>query len=199
MITWKELKNKIKKEEKHGKRVPGVTQLAGLGVPVLISGSFDSDCSIEVYENGLVSYREGKRKVVFPVESCGEITYKFCDDKTEVIRDSSLDEEAWYLPLILEGNQKITKNRKDCVDRHEVPVGEKDSAWEEFSWSPDFLHGIWMEAITTVLPERQREIFFMYVDGGYSVKEIADILGIARQSVERRLESAVRRIKKEVL
>ena len=197
MITWKELKEKIKKEEGYAKRVPGVTQLSELGIPEIISGSFDPDCTIQVFENGLVSYHEGKRKVVFTVESCKKITYKFCDDRTKTIENSALDEEAWYLPLILEGNQKITDNCEDYLERKEIPVGEKEDVWDKFSWSPDFLHGVWMDTICAVLPERQREVFFMYVNGGYSVNEIAEITGTTRQNVNNRLKLATNRIKME--
>ena len=198
MITWKELKDRIGREEEQGKRVPTLRQLQDSGVPAILTMNVDEDCRICVFQNGLVAYQEGNRYAVFSIESCKKITYQFGDGESAIITESEMNEEAWYLPLFMIGSDKVTKTREDRARRVEIPVGDKTDLWEKFSGMPAFFNGVLREAVSGILSKRQREILTMYLMG-YTIHEIADITGTTRQNIRNRLKAAAKIIEKEIL
>lgn len=48
----------------------------------------------------------------------------------------------------------------------------------------------------SVMTDKQREVFLLYYKEGYTQQQIADMLGLTKQSVSERLSTATHRVKK---
>ncbi len=77
---------------------------------------------------------------------------------------------------------------------------QKEYTWREdqFGESPEtvYLRKETREKMLASMTEKQREVFILYYQYGYTQQEIANMIGIAKQSVNDRLNSAVSKVKK---
>ena len=48
------------------------------------------------------------------------------------------------------------------------------------------------------MTEKQREVFILYFKEGYTQREIAGLIGISKQSVNERLEGAIKKVKNKI-
>ena len=84
---------------------------------------------------------------------------------------------------------------------------QEDSLRREYSWrenrfgeSPEtvYMRKETREEMLASMTDKQREVFVLYYHRGYTQREIADLIGITKQSVNERLEGAVRKAKKKI-
>ena len=77
---------------------------------------------------------------------------------------------------------------------------QKGYTWREdqFGESPEtvYLRKETREKMLASMTEKQREVFILYYQYGYTQQEIANMIGIAKQSVNDRLNSAVSKVRR---
>ena len=132
-----------------------------------------------------------------------------------------LESQPWNLAITLIGDHRVEQNsmnrtgsRTGTKDYDSDDNGDKDGDAEEalensyqneYNWREDQVgedpETIYIrketrrEMLESMTPE-QREVFLLYYKYGYKQKEIAKMLGIDRSSVRRRLDYAVKKVKK---
>ena len=92
----------------------------------------------------------------------------------------------------------------DALDELEEKEGSlrKEYSWREdrFGESPEsvYIRKETREEMLASMTDKQREVFVLYYQYGYTQQEIADMVGISKQSVNERLEGAVKKAKKRI-
>ena len=139
-------------------------------------------------------------------------------------QEDTLDEElllsnSWILAVTLIGDHRIERNNMNrtgsrigtrvysSVDENGDDINDiEDIAYIMGGKRNDRSLGVnpldvfaekdYMDHLMSCLTEKQREVVVLYYRDGYTQQEIGHILGISRESVADRLESALKRIRK---
>ena len=133
-----------------------------------------------------------------------------------------LESQPWVIALTLIGDHRVEQNsmnrrqggRKGTKDYDADDNGDKDGDAEdvveksyrnEYNWREDrigedpltiYIRKETRREMLESMTEKQREVFILYYQYGYNQREIAELIGIDRASVEDRLDSAVKKVKK---
>lgn len=132
-----------------------------------------------------------------------------------------LESLAWFTAVTLVGDHRVDNNlmnRKGSLkgtrDYGSDDYGDKSGSaeeavedelrdeylWREGRYGEDPLEALIREErnreMLAAMTEKQREVFILYYREGYTQQQIADMLGITKQSVGERLSTAVSRVKK---
>ena len=103
-------------------------------------------------------------------------------------------------------NKSLIRGDNEEGDALEEMEEKEDSLRREYSWregrfgeSPEtvYIRKETQEEMLASMTEKQREVFILYFREGYTQQEIADMFGISKQSVNERLEGAVKKAKKK--
>ena len=182
-----------------------------------IAESMDGDC--KVYANGYAVYSNHTGTTVLWLADCCSFTYQFDGlkdkEKDYISPKSTVGEEigrahAWFMAVMLRGDHQVERNSMDRKgDRRgqnknislDYVTEEEEEAAE---WNPGyrfenperaFIRKEMLQDQLAKLTERQREVFLLYHQCGYTQAEIAEMLGIAQQVVARRLAIANSKIR----
>ena len=197
MLTLQDLKWIVKKPEKAGK--PPTARCLLENGKCVVSMENGREIQLLVYQEGYALYRIGKYTTVFPVHSCGDYCYE--NDGQQICVDASFFErQEWYVRLLLEGEDRLAKNRETC---HKGKVVSYHAVSEEWCFLsspalPPLEQLIEKEQILELmglLTERQRDIVILYFYYGETQWEIAKELGITQPTVSQTLMAALRRMR----
>lgn len=133
-----------------------------------------------------------------------------------------LESQPWVLALTLIGDHRVEMNmmnrtgsRTGTRDYDSDDNGDKDGDAEnaveksyqnEYNWREDrvgedpetiYIRKETRREMLECMTDKQREVFILYYQYGYTQQEIADMLGISKQSVNERLEGSVRKVRKK--
>lgn len=162
------------------------------------------DGSLSVYPGGYAVYSNGSGTTVVSICECGEYTYRFHDGEDDLPTESRLllDGEDWSVVVALKGEEQIEAN---LMNRKGDRKGSRQYVedWEHIrveEEAPDVLDAIiqrdMLSELLDCLTERQREVITAYFFDGLTQQQIADKLGIAKQSVNENLKAAIKKMKK---
>ena len=200
------------------KRRPGAVQLRN-NVPRIARIQIGKDSLCEVFCNGYAVYDNGDRKTVLWVPDCGTYTYYFGqlrDNEKQYLKEKEvlgmdvLGPLPWYNVLVLFGENQVEHN----LD-HPKSVGTRSDAdepeeWEmkpAYRWScgahfdnPEeaYIKKEEAEERRRALTDRQRSIYTLYYEEGFTQEEIADILNIGQNTVHYHLQSIAKRLQKDI-
>lgn len=197
MLTLQDLKW-IVKEPETGKKVPTARYLLEQGEQV-VSMENGGEVQLLVFREGYVLYRIGKYTTVFPVHSCGDYCYE--NDGRQVCVDASFfEQQEWYVRLLLEGEDRLAKNREMCHKEKVVSYHAVSEEWFFLSSPalPPLEQLVEKEQILELmglLTKRQRDIVILYFYYGETQWEIAKELGITQPTVSQTLMAALRRMR----
>ena len=143
-----------------------------------------------------------------------------CPAKT-TLPDGTLESQPWAIPVTLIGEHRIEANlmnrmgsRTGTTDFDSNDNGDKDGdaevkveesyrkeyTWRDGRFGEDPLEHVLREErkreMLGAMTDKQREVFVMYFQKGYTQQEIADIKMISQVAVKHLLDKAVARIKK---
>lgn len=135
--------------------------------------------------------------------------------------DGFLSAQPWILAVTLIGDHRIEANsmnrtgsRKDTTDYDSADNGDKDGDAEEALADPYRRAFNWYdgrmgenpqnaverretrEEMLADMTDKQREAFIMYFRDGMTQEEIASYIGVSRDSINDRLEGALKKAKK---
>ena len=197
MVTLQDLKWIVKqpgKEEKvptarhlleHGKRVVGMEN--------------GGDVQLLVFVEGWALYRVGKYATVFPVHSCGGYCYE--SHGQQICVDAAFfEKQEWYVRLMLEGEDRLAKNRESSRKGKIVSYHAVSEDWF-FLASPvlppleQLIEREQILELMGLLTERQRDIVILYFYYGKTQWEIAQELCVSQPTVSQALMAALRRMR----
>ena len=117
MLTLQELKQITGRPEQSDK-IPSAKYLERHDTVVAVQ-RLDTDTKITVYKSGYVLYRVCSRATVFSLFQCRKYLYESENEEIS-IGESFFDKQPWYVRLILEGEDRLNRNRevqehKNCI------------------------------------------------------------------------------------
>ena len=163
----------------------------------------------QVFSNGYAIFDNGQRKAVLWVPDCRTSTYYFTE-LTETEKQYQKDRDhhgeaetgamLWYDALMIRGEDRIENNSRFPVTIGTCSDFEEDDevVKPEPNWycavhidGPEeaYLKKEEREEALAAMTEEQREAFVLF-EKGYKQREISEMLGIGRTSVQDRLDGA---------
>lgn len=199
MLTLWEIKQNVKNPVGE-RKLPTAKQLQNAG-RVVAGRRIGADAEIRVYHCGYAVYKVGKYATVFPVHACGDYLYVLCGE-IFCIRESFFDGQEWYVRLVLEGEDRVSRNRESQEQGKNISYSAVSEEWEQMAdtaQSP--LEQIIVKEsvgeLMGLLTKRQRMIVCQFFFCRKTQKEIAEELGVAAPIVSKTISNSLRQIRKK--
>jgi len=159
----------------------------------------NSDGSVRCYSSGYAAYSSVSGKTVFSVFDCDTYTYESeIGEAGVVISREQIADMKWDIPLVLLGESRVANNLLNREIKHRHLLGE-DNDIEDFASSYDDSNPAdSIKEYCESLTEKQKQIIELYFVYEYSQREIAEILGIHKSTVQTIVERAIKKIRKIV-
>ena len=109
MLTLQELKQVVSNREER-RKVPSAKYLRENDVAVAKQRLMDC-AEIIAYQTGYVLYCVGDYATVFPLFTCRDYVFE-AERKIAVVEENFFDDQPWYVRLILEGEDRLWRNRE---------------------------------------------------------------------------------------
>ena len=197
MVTLQDLKWIVKQPGK-AEKAPTARHLLEHGKRV-VSMENGRDVQLLVFAEGWALYRVGKYTTVFPVHSCGGYCYE--SHGRQIFVDAAFfEEQEWYVRLMLEGEDRLMKNRESSRKGKVVSYHAVSEEWF-FLASPvlppleQLIEKEQILELMGLLTKRQRDIVILYFYYGETQGEIAKTLGVSQPAVSQALMAALRRMR----
>lgn len=177
------------------------------------------DC--KVFSNGYAVYTNGIGTTVLWLPDCRTFTYYFGEltDKEKdyltqksTVDETVFDEQPWFMAVMLRGDHQVEQNAMNRtggrMDKDKSVSLDEITEKEEVEWRPGYrfenpesayIRKEMMQEQLAKLTDRQREVFVLYHQYGYSQREIAEMLGIGQRAVSFRLEAAESKVRVEAM
>ena len=125
MLTLQELKQVVGNREER-RKVPSARYLRENDVAVVKQRLIDG-AEIIAYRTGYVFYCVGDYGTVFPLFTCRDYVYE-AGRKITVVKEDFFDNQPWYVRLILEGEDRLCRNREvrehnNCISYSHISEG----------------------------------------------------------------------------
>lgn len=126
MLTLQELKQVVGNREER-RKVPSARYLRENDVAVVKQRLIDG-AEIIAYQTGYVFYCVGDYGTVFPLFTCRDYVYE-AGRKITVVKEDFFDNQPWYVRLILEGEDRLCRNREvrehnNCISYSHISEAE---------------------------------------------------------------------------
>lgn len=177
------------------------------------------DC--KVFSNGYAVYTNEIGTTVLWLPDCRTFTYYFGEltDKEKdyltqksTVDETVFDEQPWFMAVMLRGDHQVEQNAMNRtggrMDKDKSVLLDEIKEKEEVEWrlgcrfeNPEsaYIRKETMQEQLAKLTDRQREVFVLYHQYGYSQREIAEMLGIGQRAVSFRLEAAESKVRVEAM
>ena len=93
---------------------------------IFVSKSIATNVKISVYQNGYALYEISGLATVFPIWDCQNYRYEMEQNE---ISEQWFEKEAWYLRLILEGEDRINRNLETRQQRKSISYSAVSEEW----------------------------------------------------------------------
>ena len=196
MLTFRELKGMSVIPEA-GTKFPTARYLRECDVPIVAVQRTDG-VSLTAYRNGYAQYCVYKHSTIFPFHLYEECRYE-CNSQIIYVPGQFFEDKAWFVRLILEGEDRLSKNQEAKEQRRCISYPSVSEEWESLADRKEFVleRMIKREAIEKImetLTGRQRRVIYLYYFQRETQREIASELGISRATVAGILAQAVRKM-----
>lgn len=189
------------------RRIPSAKFLLDSDLRVVVREVLSENTVISVYENGYVLYQVAGYATVFPLHPCKDYSYDSLNGEPSLIRVELFDREAWYVRLMIEGEDRIMKNQDERVQKHSISYSAIAEDWNVLQFEENGYDQIenqdlieqtlyFLENNTT---ENQRMVLQMHFYEGMSCREIAKKLGVTHQAVSSSVRRFAEAVRKEIL
>lgn len=202
MFTLKELKNMVK-QAGNAKRVPSRKGILQSDSKIVVSKSIGYQAKIEIYDNGYVMYTVGRYCTVFPLHFSSAYRYGTVSD-TLYLSEEDMENEVWYVRLVLEGEDRIAHNQNNRQDARIVSYSGIGEDWKVLGTRMSLLEEMLEhekeecteEKVLSLLTEKQRYVVKrQYMDHARQ-EEISEELGVSQQAVSDMSKKAKRRLER---
>lgn len=199
MLTLWEIKQTV---ENPGERrdVPTAKCLRDAGT-VVASRSMGTEAEIMVYQCGYAVYRIGKYATVFPVHACGDYLYPLCGEML-CIAESFFDCQEWYVRLVLEGEDRVSRNRESREQERRISYSAVSEDWKLLmdmgqSTLEQIIVKESVREMLELLTERQRTVIIQFFFCRKTQKEIGEELGsVSQQAVSLLISAALQTMRR---
>jgi RNA polymerase sigma factor, sigma-70 family len=181
-------------------KLPTARQLRESGA-VVARERFGGEAEISVYQDGCVLYQVGSRATVFSIRSCGDYFYTSDGDAVH-LPGQYFDRERWYLRLVLEGEDRLDRNREEKERSRKVSYSAESEEWAVMEDAAEpaierLARQETVEEMLQTLTEKQKTVICGYYLQEKTQGQIAEELGISRHAVRDSLLRAVNKIRKK--
>ncbi len=168
---------------------------------IIVSKSIATNVKISVYQNGYAIYEISGLATVFSVWDCQNYRYEMEQNE---ISEQWFEKEAWYLRLILEGEDRINRNLEARQQRKSISYSAVSEEWGvlsslEVTVLETTIRKETMQELLVLLTDRQKEVILQYFWEQKSQSEIAEKLGISHAAVSKILTRAIARLRKKCM
>lgn len=173
------------------RKVISAKELRESGIEIICKEIINRDADIAVYKNGYVLYHVGKHSTVFFVPECSSYSYDSVETAS-VLEGSFFENEAWYVRLIMEGEDRMTENfRKSDVKQKTCSYSDYETDYLEDMADPsgDFVTELlgkeYVDELMNQLTAQQRTAIYYYYIEGLTQEQIGRMMHISNVSVHR--------------
>ena len=202
-MTLRELLERTKKTGTA--RVPGKVALKESATRIACHES--DGFEISVYSCGYALAEAGNRWTVFRVGDCGGYEYEVDEadkellgDKDYRFKDDYFMDLPWTVRLTMEALDRLERNNDEREDQliseHPDEPGPRSRLYGRYiSVEEEVLRNIEREEMLASLTTKHREAYELYFEMGYTLEEAGEIPSVSRESVRKRLEGLVKKLK----
>lgn len=181
-------------------KIPTAKELRESG-QIIASKQLGMDAKIYVYQSGFAIYQICGRSTVFSIHSCRDYLY-LMDGSMVHLEDCFFEDEKWYLRLVLEGEDRLSRNQEERERSWKVSYSAVSEDWlaMENLEEPMIDYLVKQETVAEVLQiltEKQRTMIQKYYIQGKTQTQISKELGISRLAVRDSISHAIRKIQKK--
>lgn len=207
-MTLRELQTLISSTK--GLSIPTAKALRTTDTPVAVYST--TNFSITVYACGFALAKSYKRTTVVRVDACRDYKYQTLHDKIADTKKSATPSHvgfdvfldiAWPVRIMLTAEDQLEENNDKAAHR---AISEHPAIAADVKEYNRYVHGesvedmvineIMKAEMLSTLTDKQREVYVLYYDEGYTLQEIGEMLGVTWVSVRNRLEGAMKKIHK---
>ena len=205
-MTLRELRERVGSTK--GIRRISMAQIAVSGKPLEIYES--DDYQILVYPIGFALAKSGRRMTAVRIDECGDYTYD-CDldfpkPGEENVNPNFLSveyflDQPWPIRIMMEADDQFQKNEDSregkWICKHAEIADDKN--WMlggYYSFEDALIARMEKEEMLKSLTEKQRKVFHLYYEKGYTQEETADKLKIGRTTVKHHIEAILTNLRK---
>lgn len=197
MLTLQELKQVVSNREER-RKVPSAKYLRENEVAVAKQRLMDC-AEIIAYQTGYVLYCVGDYATVFPLFTCRDYVYE-AERKIAVVEEDFFDDQPWYVRLILEGEDRLWRNRETREHNNCVSYSCISEEWCELADKGQcLLEKIIAEEtvreLMDLLTERQRQMIQRIYFQQKTQKEVSHELGITVPAVSKCISQAMQKMR----
>lgn len=179
-----------------GMKLPTAKSLRESGVEIVASASVGEAGQLTVYRNGFYIYRTESGSTVHAVDRCMEYIYEG-DDALDA---SLLDDEVWMVRLALEGEDRLERNNNAREGNNHFSYSddavERNDLRDPRDFSTEYEERELLMKLMGCLTTKQQMVMQMFFVAGMTLQQIADSLGIRKQSVADQVRAIEKKIKK---
>ena len=203
MLTLRELK-KILDIPAPGQKAPTAKELRASAEPAA-EHFLRGDAGITAYKNGYAVYSVCGAATVFCIHTCGGYCYDPDSGENPCSIGSGLfDGEAWYLRLVLEGEDRLCRNCEAREQDRSVSYSIVSEEWGELDSGREtvlerIVQAETVEGFLSVLSDRQRQAVRLFYLEQKTERQIAGELGISAPAVSKILAKSVNRMRQSGL
>ena len=197
MLTLQELKQVVG-NRKEKRKVPSARYLRENDVAVVKHRLIDG-AEIIAYQTGYVFYCAGDYGTVFPLFTCRDYVYE-AERKIAVVEENFFDDEPWYVRLILEGEDRLWRNREtrehnncisySCISEEWCELADKRQCRLERMMAEETVR-----ELMNLLTERQRQMIQRIYFQQQTQKEVSHELGITVPAVSKCISQAMQKMR----
>lgn len=200
MLTLRELKNKAETAPS-GQKTPIARELRS-SRKLIAERKIGESAGIAACRNGYAVYHAGRDTTVFRIHSCSGYCYDSGSSPCS-IGGRMFDTEAWYLRLVLEGEDRLFRNPASREQGWSVSYSAASEEWcglySGYSGAESTLDGIiraeTVENLLSMLTERQRRAAVLFYLEQKTERQIAEEPGITAPAVSRILAKSFIRMR----
>lgn len=166
--------------------------------------------TIEISEDGKVTYAVGRKKTTFDLSECDSFTYEFeaSNEKVVITEDmisETVEVEPWLWLVISKGEERLQYNNEQTETRRHHSYSDQNDKYDTLIADEDALDKVLsnlekeavIKAIHLLEPQQQELIRDVYVKD-ISMAEIARRDGVYKSSVTKRMNRVLEQLRKNI-
>ncbi|MDW7663208.1 MAG: sigma factor-like helix-turn-helix DNA-binding protein [Bacillota bacterium] len=166
--------------------------------------------TIEISEEGKVTYAVGKKKTTFDLSECDSFTYEFeaTNEKVEITEEMITETEGvepWLWLVISKGEERIEYNNNQTESRRHHSYSDQNDKFDTLMAEEDALDMVLVnlekealrDAIQTLEPQQQELVMDLYYRE-IPVAHIAKRDGVDEAAIRNRRKRILKKIKKSL-
>ena len=201
MLTLQELKQ-IVDAPVPGRKIPTAKKLKVSSV-IVAQERLNQEVGIAAYQNGYALYEVCDFATVFPIHPCREYLYD-SGKKTHSIAERLFQGDAWYLRLVLEGEDRLNRNQEAREQDRTVSYSAVSEEWQvmaamEDSMLEQMIQRETVSELLAILTDQQRVVICRFFLEQKTQNQISRELGITAPAVSKILSRAIQRVRRKYL